>query len=110
MINQIECETIMSNFFKKIPAPIIVLIVTLIISWTTWVTAQSYTSQQTKITVENHIVEVQKQQNYIVDQLDKIKNQMTKENEKLSDKISQNNKEMYQLLLDIQKQMGGKNG
>jgi peptidoglycan hydrolase CwlO-like protein len=100
----------MSNFIKKIPISIVVLISTLIISWTTWVTAQSYNSQNTKKIVEDHITKVENQQTSIHDKLEKIELQISEDNKKLCEKISQNNKEMYNLLLDIQKQIGDKNG
>lgn len=100
----------MSKFFKKIPISIVVLIITLIISWATFITSQSYAQRELKNTVTNHITQTQKKQDFIENKLEEIQRQMTDDNKKLQDKISQNNKDIYKMLIDIQKQIGGRNG
>lgn len=100
----------MSKFFKKIPISIVVLIITLIISWATFITSQSYAQRELKNTVTNHITQTQKKQDFIENKLEEIQRQMTDDNKKLQDKISQNNKDIYKILIDIQKQIGGRNG
>lgn len=114
--------------FKKIMSAsqkfsrwLIAPIVTAIIMWGAWVTGQSYSLKQTKTTVDQHVVTVQKQQDYIQHELEELKKQMQLDKEQINEKldknkfdlyskIDQDNRNFYNLLLSIQKQIGGKNG
>ena len=93
------------NISNDITKWLIAPTVTAILMWGSWISVQSFNSKQNETITTNYIVEIQKQQDYIRNQLEEIKIKNFNDYKELTTKIDKNQENNYKILMDIQKQI-----
>lgn len=83
--------------YKKMLSMLLVPVIGILIGWATWVTAQTYSAQQTKQELVQH-------QTYAAQQQQEIKNDL----HELQREVQENHQSVYKILLDLQKQLSSK--
>ena len=92
----------MSKFFKN---PIVILLMTLIISWSIYITNNVYSFQSTKQQYTEHLITYEKNNNKIIEELKELSKNIDSNYKDLNNKIDNKQNKIFDKLLDIQKQI-----
>ena len=95
-----------TNLGKRIISGITVSITLLVITWSIWITKNTFSSQETRVNFQEYRVEVKEKQSTIQDELKELQKTIEKQFDKLNDKIDSNAQLNNKNILDLQKQIG----
>lgn len=92
----------MSKFLKN---HIIILLITVILSWAIYITNNVYSFQSTKQQYIEHLITYEKNNNNIIKELKELSKNIDLNYKDLNNKIDNNQNKIFDKLLDIQKQI-----
>lgn len=101
-----------NNIIKKIIIGLSIPIFLLIISWSVWTTKNVFSAQKNEILLQEYKIDTTNKQNMITEELKSFKNsvddrfnRLDSKIDGLNGKIQQNQKDTYDILLDIMKKI-----